>query len=89
MKEFTFSTREEYRYCLTFLRTAKSGIICNIKTGTGKTYENVYVSNKNFVECIATDIVYKIEFVDKPLKGIQYFLNVYTIQLSRNTPCQF
>ena len=89
MKEFSFTALNSNKYCLTVLRTTKSGVICNVKDGFGKTFKDVFVSNKNFVECIATENVYKVELVEKPLKGINYFMDVYTIQLSRNTPCQF
>lgn len=89
MKEFKVSTISQNTYCFTVKSTSKGGIICDIKDNDGKLIKDVWVSNKNFVECVTTDNVYKIEFVEKPLNTIKYFLNVYTIQLSRNTPCQF
>lgn len=86
MKEFRVSTISQNVYGFTVKSTSKGGVICNVKDNNGRTYENVWVSNKNFVECVATDSVYKLEFVEKPLRTLNYFLNVYTVQLSRNMP---
>lgn len=86
MKEFSFSTIDGNKYCLTVLRTSKSGVVCNVKDNYGKTIEDVYISNKNFVECVATDTVYKVEFVEKQLKCFKCFMNVYTVQLSSIVP---